>query len=275
MNMEQHMQKARPIQPGGLMDQQEYQTGLKKGRYAATQAFLRASRNIGAIREFILLALLIFVTFAWYRADERFANNVRVAWVKLMPDGTTSVEYADESTKIDFFPATVESKLSEYVERRFSKLRKSIDADYGFANLLMSDKLSKEFTDPNGYNAAEVSARLANCDGCNETQVTVRNLQSIDKDPLPKSKKDYLFTTLAFVRVKETNKDHQVVDCKNQIITLIWTFRPTEKIVARRAELRYNPIGIEIDRESVRDDPTPVNIKECTKNETDKSREQS
>ena len=213
---------------------------------------LRVDRNRWFIVVLALFATVIFALFEAHRANDRFANNVRVAWVKLSPNGTTQVEYEDEQRAASFFPATVDAKLIEYVERRYSKRHASIVDDLNFAYALMSDPLGTHFLRED--KAQIEAAKFVKCPQCNEVKVDVRTLQSlqkIDASYLTKGHENNIFTTLAFATETERNPLGEVVGIpKNIIVTLQFRFKSKGEIIATRDQLRMNPIGMEILDES-------------------------
>ena len=254
--------KKRPIQPGGLVPQ-DVQKKLAESRAANTIAAAKVDGNKWFYVAVTSLALSCFMAFGWYKADKRFAENVRVQFVKLSPNGTYVVEYEDSEKPIQFFERTVESKLSEFAEKRYSKRRETISTDYGFAKLMMSPELQTDFMD--NEKAAKVAADFVECKECGQVTNIIRDVQSIDKDLVPGSKSRSQYNTLIFSTQQTRDKSGRITGCENKIITLIWTFRPKEEIVNRREELRYNPLGQEIIRSTIRDDGTAVSDQECKK----------
>ncbi|RZI40359.1 hypothetical protein EGT07_23745 [Herbaspirillum sp. HC18] len=256
------MLKKRAQAPGGLVPRSVHEE-LVKGRRAATSAYLRVDRNKWFYTTITVTVVALFLALGWLKAERRFAENVRVAWVKLSPDGTYAVEYADEEKPIQYFESTVESKLTEFIEKRYSKRKETITTDYGFAKLMMSPQLQTDFMD--NFKAPTVAAEHAKCEGCDQTQMKVRELQAIDKDLAPNSKRHQQYTHLVFATAIKRNKDGQISSCANKIYTVLWTFRAKEEIVNKRDELRYNPLGQEVIRSDERDDPTPATAEGCRK----------
>lgn len=254
--------KPRPAEPGGLMPA-ELQQQAKRLRATKTLANAKADGNRWFYVALLAMILCIVMAIGWHAADKRFAENVRVAWVKLSPSGTYVVEYADEDKPIDYFTATVESKLSEYVEKRFSKRRETISTDYGFASIMQEPQLNTHFLE--NEKAAEVAAEVVDCQACPSIVSKVRTVQSIDKDLAPGSKKDQQYTTLVFTTFQTRDKGGRIVGCENKIVTLIWLFRPRSDIVKQSENLRYNPLGQGIVRDDIRNDPTPITEQECRK----------
>jgi hypothetical protein len=254
------VQTFRADQPGHLMAA-DIQERLLKGRQKALIVTMRRDLVWVAITVLALLGILLFTLFQWQYAESKFENNARVSYVKLSPDGTYSVDYEKEGEQITFFRTTIESKLSEFVEKRFSKQRDTITTDYGFASLMMGPALTTEFMDQ--YQAPSVAAKHKACKECPQVDVKVREIQALDDDLKPGSTNDKQYTTLVFALEKQLNKDYGVVGCKNLIITLLWQFRPMKDIVSRKQELRYNPLGQEILKADVREDPSPLSLEQC------------
>lgn len=256
------MLKRREVAPGGLVDQAEA-AERKESRMRRTLASLRTSNN----KLFYILLLVsadcVFANIGWREADRRYAEDVRVAYVKMSPNGTTDVKFEDKEKPDEFFESTVESKLIEYTERRFSKRRETITPDYGFATLFMEPELRNSFLVDK--KAAEVAADLVACKDCKSVTAKVRDIQMVDKDPMPATRTRKQYTTLVFTLMINRARSGEIESCENKIITYIWTFRPKKQVVKRNDELKYNPLGQGIIREEVRDDPTVVPLAECKK----------
>jgi hypothetical protein len=245
--------------PGALVPEDEKEV-LKKSRLTKSIATSRANENRWFYVALASTAVACLTSFGWHQADKRFAENVRVAYVKLAPNGTYFVDYSDDKNPVEFYKATVESKLAEWVEKRYSKRKSTITTDYGFAHLMMSTELQNDFMV--NEQAAKVAAEVVACGNCSEKDMKIREVQSIDKDLVPGSTTREQYNTLVFAIEKKREQSGQV-SCSNKIITLIWTFRPQAEIVNKREELRYNPLGQEIIRSTIRDDPTRVPEQEC------------
>jgi len=254
--------KRRTIQSGGLVGAPLEQERLL-GRMSATIAEIRADRNRWFLVAVAAIGAAGLCAAGWHRADKRFAENVRVAYVKLSPNGTTTVEYSEEEKPVNFFVANLESKIADYVERRFSKRKETILTDYGFVRLMMEPDLQKDFME--NTKAADVATALINCKDCKRITMHYREQQLIDKDPMPNTRTQKQYTTLVFATEQTRDAQSSIKGCANKIITLLWTFRPMKEVVSRDDELRYNPMGIGVIRESVRDDPTPISDADCKK----------
>jgi hypothetical protein len=211
---------------------------------------------------FLLLGVItMFSALGWYVADERFASNVRVAWVKLDPSGAYTVEFADEVRPAEFFQTTLESKLSEFVEKRYRKVAATISADYRFVGFFMSPKLSMQFLSPEDYNAPRVAAELTECkQRCLERDVRVRVVQHRTQTPtrIPERSDTTLYETLVFTTFTERKPDGTVADRRNAIVQVGWRIKGKEEISASKGALIANPLGLEILSLDLKEDPTPV-----------------
>ena len=200
---------------------------------------LLAETTADRARWFIAFLLLGGITFfaclGWYVADSRFADNVRVAWVKLDPSGAYTVEFADQVRPVEFFQTTLESKLSEFVEKRFRKSVATITNDYRFVGFFLSPKLTAQFLGADDFNAARVAAELTECKTrCLERDVRVRVVQHRTQTPLriPDRGNSTLYETLVFTTFTERKPDGQVVDRRNAIVQIGWRIKGKDEIAA-------------------------------------------
>ncbi len=236
---------------------------MVRNRHAKNMSHLKADRQKWFYTSLFLALLSAVLAFGWHKADKRFAENVRVAWVKMYPNGHTDTEIAENEKPVDFFMSTVESKLSEWTEKRFSKRKETILTDYGFAKMMMGETMKVDFTE--NYHAAEVAAKFIACSECLQVNVKVREVQLLDKDKIDGSRTRQQYTTLVFMTEQSKSKEGKIVSCENKIITILWSFRPVGEIVERRDELRYNPLGQDLIRADYKNDPTPVDLNNCKK----------
>jgi hypothetical protein len=209
----------------------------------------------------VLGGITLFSSFGWYVADNRFAENVRVAWVKLDPSGAYTVDFADQVRPVDFYQSTLESKISEFVDKRFRRSIATIVADYRFVGHFLSPQMAARFLGAEDYNAARVAAELVGCRGnCVEREVKVRVVQHRSQTPLslPEQPVSTLNETLVFVTFTDRKVDGSIVDRRNAIVQIAWRLRSKAEIVAHKSALSANPIGIEVLSLELKEDPTPV-----------------
>lgn len=206
----------------------------------------------------LILGLALFLTAnGWRQADQRFADNVRVEWVKLDPSGGYTVEFYEENQKPDYFLATIDSKLFEWVERRFSKNNSTISEDYGFSYILMAPSLQNQFL--NEYGAAKVAAEHEACSQCEEIEYKVRVIDHIDEIITgPSDDPNAIYHSIAYATETTRGKDGNLVGRTNKIINLTWRLKSKSEIVSDKHNLRYNPVGISIVRYSIKEDPNTL-----------------
>jgi hypothetical protein len=200
---------------------------------------------------FIILALclisLVSILFAWTETN-RADSNIKVAWVKMQPNGTWDVEFHDEDRQPEFFQATIDYIITQWVERLYSEIPHSIQSDYGYAYLFMSPKLRATFVSSDGYNAAAKAAKIADCNACREAKVTVRNIDHYDSDKTRFGKHEgTLYRSNVFVQKTTYNADGSPMgDPEKLIVPLQWRIKSKEEIQADKDLLKQNPIGLEI-----------------------------
>jgi hypothetical protein len=205
-----------------------------------------------SLRSFYIILLLgliclFSIMFAW-KESNRADNNIKVAWVKMQPNGTWDVEFHDESRQPEFFPATIDYILTQWVERRFSEVSVSVKADYGFVYTFMSPKLRSDFTAANGFNAAVKAAEIADCATCREIRAKVRNLDHYDSDKTNFGKQDgTLYRSNIFISKASHNADGSpMAEPEKMIVSIQWRIKAKDEIQADKEILKQNPIGLEI-----------------------------
>lgn len=220
-----------------------------------TRSELRVDRNRWVYVALFLGCLSLFFAAMWYRADSRFANHVRIAFVKLDPSGSTAIEYYDEGRKPEFFATTIEAKLREWVEKRYSKRTKTIVFDYGFASVFYDANLKADFM----RTAPSVANEQDACPTCPQVEAKAGPLITVDADMKPVKLGDKPFaqyTTQVFTQVATTFKAGDAPTIEHKIFTISWRFRPIEETAKRGNELQANPLGMEIFQVNERNNPT-------------------
>ena len=203
---------------------------------------------------FLSLLIAVIAVYSAYVSNERFANNVRIAWVKLAPDGSHSVEFLEDGDAENrWFDATITSLLMDFTETRFSKKRASIEGDFGFAQYFYSEQMQMQFmTD---FNAPKVAADFLACYACNEIEIKVRAIDHTDYIS-PTDNRANVYRSTMYVTEIERTPEGQLVAQENKLIHIKWRQLEIEKIQANMDLLRANPVGIEIVEHSVRKDLT-------------------
>jgi hypothetical protein len=207
-----------------------------------------ASGNIYSFYIIILLGLISLTSIIFaMQESKRAADNIKVAWVKMYPNGTWDIEFYDEGRGPDFFQSTVDYILRLWVERRYSRLSRSVKEDFGYVNIFMSEKLKKAFVDPNGFHAVEKAAEIANCLGCEELKVKVRNIDHFDSDKTKFGQyAGTLYRSNIFANKIKISKDGIEGKSEKVIVPIQWRIKSKEEIQADKRILKQNPIGLEI-----------------------------
>ena len=207
-----------------------------------------AARNIQFFIVIILMGLICLASIglAW-KESNRAANNIKVVWLKMWPNGTWDMEFIDEDRGPEFFQSTIDYMLTQWIERRFSEIPRSIQSDYGFAYLFMTPKLRAEFVDPQGYDAHKKAAEVMDCRSkCTEIQFKVDNLDHYDSDKTMFGKhKGTLYRTNAFVK-RTIVKNEGRFQPEKFIVSVHWRIKSKEEIQKDKKMLKHNPIGLEI-----------------------------
>jgi hypothetical protein len=211
-----------------------------------------ASLTVDRNRWFIIVVILSLVAFvsiiSAYKANTRADHNIKVAWVKMYPNGTWDIEFHGESRKPEFFQSTIDYLISQWVERRYSEIPHSIKNDYGYAYNFMSPKLKQEFISPTQFNAPKKAADIAGCSACNHIEFKVRtDINHYDSDQTRFGKHDgVLYRSNVFVRRETKNPNGSLVDTINMIVSLQWRIKSVKEIQTDKKMLKHNPIGLEI-----------------------------
>lgn len=239
---------------GRVLDLDAQREAKLQSRRKREVASLRADRNRWCLACFCVLGGLLFCANGWRIANDRFANNTHVEWVKLSPDGGISVEHHDPDSETVLFEQTVTSELYEFVESRFNKHRSTIKRDYGVALLFMSDELARSFR--RDYNAADVAAAFVDCVACEEVTYETRNLEHLEaiNYHLTSEPDDKVYRTLVYATVVTTNSTGIEVDRSTARVRLEWIFTGKRAVRGNKKAVRYNPLGIKILRTALTED---------------------
>ena len=234
------------------------QERIRKKRSQKELARALTALNYHRVLSLVLGLGFVVAGYGWHQADERFANNVRVAWVKLQPNGQTQVEYWDDATTPNrFFEAALNASIMNYVEHRHRQIRETISADYGYVLPFMGDELATQFLAKDGFNAVKVAAECEGNPACPRIEVTVRAIvHDTMNTPDRNNAETGTFETNVYITLKITHPGAQP-EYQNKIDKLIWQMRPVDEIpspAVRPDFLKVNPLGMKIVTESVIDD---------------------
>lgn len=226
------------------------QTSNEALKQQVREAVIQADRSRWFLISVGLLVLLAALGFSYISLSKKLDNNYDVAWVKMYKNGTWDIEFHESNRALEVLPATVDSVLALWVQRRFSELPETVRFDYGYANQFLVKSLSDEFVSKEGYNAPQKAADIRACKGCPRVRYDVNIIDHFDSD-----KSDFgidqggIYRTNVFVtRVEESAppvKDKRIVRIDWRLMT-----QDEIKIKARQEGgkdwLRNNPIGLEI-----------------------------
>jgi len=240
----------------GLYVESAYQDSLAAKRSQTELARAHANTHFWRLATLLALGVAGLAVLGWHRADDRFANNVRIAWVKLSPDGASQVQYFDDGGAGNrFFQATVNASLINYVEHRYRQRKETISADYGYALNFMGEPVRGQFlTD---FNAPKLAAAIESCPSCDQTDIAVR---AMDHDtmvtPDGHNAETTVYETTAYITETLLTTGGSRVP-KNKIVKLVWSLRPVKDLTAKIDMLKVNPLGLQIIGERELDDLAP------------------
>ena len=219
---------------------------------------LVVTNNRLLVGNLVLLLALICALCYGIAVTLMLKNNEKLVFVKLSPDGTwfidTRFAHKDET---DFFPATIDHLLSNYVTRRYREDPATVRNDYGYALVLMDTALAQHFKSPAGFDAVGKAARIRACLACDIREVEVRNIYHFDMDRLADGNPDDAsYRTNVYINeLLRTGTDYSVLETRRAIVTLRWRLLPRSALSRERKVLMANPIGLKIIEEKVLDDP--------------------
>lgn len=243
-------------QHDGMFVPSAYQDSLAAKRSQSELARAYANTNFWRLATVLSLGIAAFAVVGWRIADDRFANNVRVAWVKLSPDGASQVQYFDDGGAANrFFQATVNASLINYIEHRYRQRKETISADYGYALNFMGEPVRTEFLQ--GFNAPKVAAELEACPSCDQVDVSVR---AVDHDtmvtPDGKNAETAVYESTVYL-TEQLFTSGGTATPHNKIVKLVWSLRKVAELTKNLAMLKVNPLGIQIIGERELDDLAP------------------
>lgn len=231
-----------------------YQDQLARTRTVTALARSTRTRNALLFLVMLLAAAVVILAFAYVRVVDQYANNVRVAWVKLTPNGDGYAEYLDDGGQTDrYFDKAVYGSLMNYLTWRFRIEPKTIDTDYGNASTFLGPAEADKFlTD---FKAAEKARTAVTCVSCPRAQVTVRGIDNTLLKPAQGSQAA-VYKSAAFITVTERDAGGGVLSRTNKIISLDWTLRPASQASQgpNLERLAVNPLSIEIISQDERED---------------------
>ncbi|MGE5515987.1 MAG: hypothetical protein ACM31D_09205 [Bacteroidota bacterium] len=245
-----------PTQDDGRFIESTWQDSLAAKRSQSELVRAQANTHFWRLATLLALGVAVLAVLGWRQADDRFANNVRIAWVKLSPDGASQVQYFEDGGAGNrFFQATVNASLINYVEHRYRRRKETISADYGFALNFMGEPVRSQFLGE--FNAPKVAAALESCPSCDQIDIAVR---AMDHDtmvtPDGQNAQTTIYESTAYISETVLTAGGNRVP-KNKIVKLVWSLRPVKELTRRIDMLKVNPLGLQIIGERELDDLAP------------------
>jgi hypothetical protein len=231
-----------------ILDSSKQAKITKSPKLAKREAALSVDRNRWFIATLVLALIALVSVMSAYKANIRADNSIKTAWVKMYPSGTWDIEFHDENQEPEFFKATIDYLLRQWVERRYSKIPYSIKNDYGHVFNFMSTALKQDFISAKGFNAPEKAAEIADCVSCQSVKVKLRSPPDhYDSDKTKFGKYEgTLYRSNVFIQKQVMNSDGSIMKTENMIVPLQWRLKSKREIQADKKILEYNPIGLEI-----------------------------
>lgn len=252
--------KERAVTPREILQQ------LKSKRPVERDALIAVDRTRWMIIAFIAIALCIGLFMMYANANKQLQNNTRLVYVRMYPEGHWDIDFYDGSGRgVEFLPSTVDSLITQFIQRRFQEIRHSVGYDYGFAQLFMAPRVAKEFVDPQQGNAVARAAEIKECARCPEKQIEVGVIDHFDAEKTTFGQAPgALYRTNIFVLEKLIDENGRLVGGKarRKIVSLQWRLMSKAEIQASLQKeggvpwLRHNPIGLQVMNYEIHDDPS-------------------
>jgi len=238
------------IVPNSVSHQQMSDLALKK---IVREAALSVDRTRWFLTSVVLMIALVMLMLAYINLSVRQENKHDVAWVKMYKDGMWDIEFHDSDKALEVLPATVDSLLVQWTERRFSEVKESIRSDYGYVNLFMTAELSDDFIAIDSFNAPQKAVDVMECSNCATVRYKVNIVDHFDSNvTLFGGVEGGLYRSNLFV---EKSTFNGVVGSKSKdkrIVRIAWRLMNQDEIKNRTLAdggmdwLRKNPVGLEI-----------------------------
>ena len=203
----------------------------------------------------ILLLTVIGMGFTTIYLSKQVAENREIVWVKLSPDGTWYVD-EDQANEVEFYKATIDYMLVQYVTRRYQEIPYSIKSDYGFAHLMMAPGLGRQFQSVNGFDAATKAAKLSDCGNCNQVRIDIRSIYHYDSDVTQFGQvPGRLYRSNVYInRLNRSADNATLIGQDKLIVALQWRLLSKQEIPGDVLYLRLNPIGLQVLNEEILND---------------------
>ncbi|KYO51542.1 hypothetical protein [Tistrella mobilis] len=235
-----------------MMIDADQQERLARSRTVTELARLRRDRNAWRLATLAAVAVMVPLAWGYKLAVDDYAAHVRVAWVKLLPNGDGYAEYLDDGGEADrYFDRAIDAALTNYLQWRFRVEPRTIRTDYGNASTFLGPAETQKFL--KDFGAARRAAEAEGCVSCPTTDVTVRALNHTLLRPA-EGARAAVYKTAAFLTQTDRDQAGGVVTRRQLIVTLDWTLRPAAEAGRDLTRLAINPPAIEIISQDIRVD---------------------
>jgi len=236
--------------PDSVSHQQMSEIALRK---VVREAALSVERTRWFVASIILAIALVLLMMAYINLSVKQENKHDVAWVKMYKNGLWDIEFHDSAKALEVLPATIDSLLIQWTERRFSEVKESVRFDYGYVNLFMSDELSADFVASNGFNAAQKAVNVMECSNCLNMRYKVNIVDHFDSDAANfGGVEGGLYRTNIFVTKKIMNDGESTDVQDKRLVRIDWRLMSQDEIKNKAQKeggmdwLHKNPVGMEI-----------------------------
>lgn len=203
----------------------------------------------------ITVIILIFMNFSLQNAANKPAET---RWLKMSPDGSWNVDVKPPESYQEYYTATIDKLLSDYISYRFQEIPQTIRSDYGKALIFQDIKLQQWFRGSDGFNAIEKAGDISTAK--NGVTKQVRLLFFDHKDSLTgifdggKSKSQIVNSTAYIEEIMTDKYGMDMGSPVRKVINLSWIIQSAKNLKKKDTQyFRVNPIGLLIlsERENI------------------------
>jgi len=238
------------IVPDSVSHQQMSEIALRK---IVREAALSVDRTRWFLASVILLIALVFLMLAYVNLSVKQENKHDVAWVKMYKNGLWDIEFHDSDKALEVLPATIDSLLIQWTERRYSEVKETIRSDYGYANLFMNAELSADFIAEESFNAPQKAVDVMECHNCKIIRYKVNIVDHFDSGITRFGEVEGgLYRSNLFVTKQAMLAEGGEVIKDKKIVRIDWRLMNQDEIKNRSQQkggmdwLHKNPIGLEV-----------------------------
>lgn len=202
----------------------------------------------------IMLGMITFIQlFMLISARDEAEKPPVYYWMLMYPDGSWRIEHNPPSDKQEYFQATIDALLEDYVLYRYQTIPATIRSDYAKATLFMSPAVKRNFMAPapEGFDAVTKAGEINENPRANTVKIEVVFFDHLNdaKGIIPGTKNPTQFIR-SNVYVDEIEINHQgnpIGSPVRKIISLQWTLADVQSL--RNHKQQYflvNPLGLTI-----------------------------